>query len=169
MFKENSLPVSVPLSALTLQILPDGYGKPGLDPIMLRFPVHCKITKQNLQRLLPLLLRLLRNGRRDSSVPEHLYLLLRHQIIGDHPARDLEEMVDIISRSDFIIVDEIQEYLQQKPHIGLYKHELILQLCMDGLLHRAASGMLHRLSDYISQELRLHAQLHGTILDARSG
>jgi len=30
-----------------------------------------------------------------------------HQIIGDHPARDLEEMVDIISRSDFIIVDEI--------------------------------------------------------------
>lgn len=30
-----------------------------------------------------------------------------HQIIGDHPAHDLVEMVDIISRSDFIIVDEI--------------------------------------------------------------
>lgn len=30
-----------------------------------------------------------------------------HQIIGDHPARDLAEMVDIISSSDFIIVDEI--------------------------------------------------------------
>ena len=30
-----------------------------------------------------------------------------HQIIGDHPARSLDEMVDLLSTSDFIIVDEI--------------------------------------------------------------
>lgn len=30
-----------------------------------------------------------------------------HQIIGEHPARDLEDLVDILSRADFIIVDEI--------------------------------------------------------------
>ncbi len=30
-----------------------------------------------------------------------------HQIIGEHPARDLEELVKILSQSDFIIVDEI--------------------------------------------------------------
>lgn len=30
-----------------------------------------------------------------------------HQIIGEHPARGLDELVDILSRSDFIIVDEI--------------------------------------------------------------
>lgn len=30
-----------------------------------------------------------------------------HQIIGEHPARGLDELVDILSNSDFIIVDEI--------------------------------------------------------------
>lgn len=30
-----------------------------------------------------------------------------HQIIGEHPAKTLEELVDILSQSDFIIVDEI--------------------------------------------------------------
>lgn len=30
-----------------------------------------------------------------------------HQVIGEHPAKSLEELVDILSRSDFIIVDEI--------------------------------------------------------------
>lgn len=30
-----------------------------------------------------------------------------HQVIGEHPAKSLEEMVDLLSHSDFIIVDEI--------------------------------------------------------------
>jgi len=30
-----------------------------------------------------------------------------HQIIGDHHANSLEELIDIMARSDFIIVDEI--------------------------------------------------------------
>lgn len=30
-----------------------------------------------------------------------------HQVIGEHPAKTLEELVDILSKSDFIIVDEI--------------------------------------------------------------
>lgn len=30
-----------------------------------------------------------------------------HQIIGDHPAKSLADLVDILSSSDFIIVDEI--------------------------------------------------------------
>lgn len=30
-----------------------------------------------------------------------------HQIIGEHPAKSLEELVDELSNSDFIIVDEI--------------------------------------------------------------
>lgn len=30
-----------------------------------------------------------------------------HQIIGEHPARSLDELVDILSHADFIVVDEI--------------------------------------------------------------
>ncbi|NBR33027.1 MAG: hypothetical protein EBT84_12905 [Sphingomonadaceae bacterium] len=30
-----------------------------------------------------------------------------HQVIGEHPAKTLEELVNILSQSDFIIVDEI--------------------------------------------------------------
>lgn len=40
-----------------------------------------------------------------------------HQIIGDHPARDLGELVDILSNSDFIIVEEL--YKDNDPQRGL--------------------------------------------------
>jgi hypothetical protein len=30
-----------------------------------------------------------------------------HQIIGEHPAKSLEELTDIMSHADFVIVDEI--------------------------------------------------------------
>jgi hypothetical protein len=30
-----------------------------------------------------------------------------HQIVGEHPAKSLEELVEILTHSDFIIVDEI--------------------------------------------------------------
>jgi len=40
-----------------------------------------------------------------------------HQIIGDYPANSLEELVNIISQSDFIVVDEIY-----KDNDGLYSN-----------------------------------------------
>jgi hypothetical protein len=30
-----------------------------------------------------------------------------HQVIGEHPAKSLEELTDLLSHADFIIVDEI--------------------------------------------------------------
>lgn len=40
-----------------------------------------------------------------------------HQIIGEHPARDLGELVDILSNSDFIVVEEL--YKDNDPQRGL--------------------------------------------------
>jgi len=39
-----------------------------------------------------------------------------HQIIGEHPAKSLQEMIEIISGSDFIVVDEI--YKDNNPPPG---------------------------------------------------
>jgi hypothetical protein len=41
-----------------------------------------------------------------------------HQIIGDHPAKSLSELIDVMSQSDFIIVEEV--YKENDPNRTSY-------------------------------------------------
>ena len=41
-----------------------------------------------------------------------------HQIIGEHPANGLEELIDIISQADFIVVDEIYKDSEASRGMG---------------------------------------------------
>jgi len=43
-----------------------------------------------------------------------------HQIIGEHPAKGLEELITILSNSDFIIVDELYKDNDSQRGVGFF-------------------------------------------------
>jgi hypothetical protein len=54
---------------------------------------------------------------------------LVHQIIGDHPADSIDELMDIMARSDFVTVVEVYKDTEKRPASYYTKGPIMLN-CM---------------------------------------